>query len=59
MRTLYCVVLFVGLTSAADIKPGVERWPVKASVPNPTNFAKPTTAALTDLLALPEVTGVT
>jgi len=59
MRPLYGVVLCAAMSSAADVKPGVERWPVKASVPKPTNFAKPTTAALTDLLALPEVTGVT
>ena len=38
---------------------GVERWPVKTSVPAGTNFSKPDTALMADLLALKDATGVT
>ena len=58
MRTF----LFVSILTAVSwvVWPqGVERWPVKTSAPDGTDFAKSTKVALTDLLALPDAPGVT
>jgi len=51
--------MIVGGAAAAGQteKPGVERWPIKTSVPDAATTAK--TAALADLLALKDVAGVT
>ena len=63
LRLFVCVTLSVAaaqqpVPANQPVKPGVERWPVKTSVPTGTNFAKPTTAAISDLLAMPNVDGV-
>jgi hypothetical protein len=53
---------FVAVLTAASCAAwpqGVERWPVKTSVPDGTNFSKATVVALADLLALPDAPGVT
>ena len=44
--------------SCALLGQGVERWSVKTSVPEGTDFAKPVTVPLADLLALTDVEGV-
>jgi hypothetical protein len=56
MRTLLVVAMFVGSAAAQTEKPGVERWPIKTSVPDGASKAQ--TAALADLLALKDVAGV-
>src|ERR1035441_10585788 len=48
------IFLFVAVLTAASgaaWSQGVERWPVKTSVPDGTNFSKAAQVALTDLLA--------
>src|SRR5258707_186237 len=59
MRPLVLIAVFVALTGAANkpLKPGVERWPIKTSLPKGVS-AKATTVALADLLALPDAAGV-
>jgi hypothetical protein len=58
MRTFVFVVILAAAAAAQQAtKPGTERWPVKTSVPEGT--AKAQTVALADLLALPNVEGVT
>ena len=55
------IFLFVAVLTAASgaaWSQGVERWPVKTSVPDGTNFSKAAQVALTDLLALPDAPGV-
>ena len=58
MRTFLFVAVLTAASCAAYAQ-GVERWPVKTSVPDGTNFSKAAKAALTDLLALPDAPGVT
>jgi hypothetical protein len=57
MRTFLFVAVLTA-ASAAAWSQGVERWPVKTSVPDGTNFSKAAQVALTDLLALPDAPGV-
>jgi hypothetical protein len=54
---LFTVVLTAA--SCAAYAQGTERWSVKTSVPDGTNFSKAAPAALADLLALPNAPGVT
>lgn len=62
MRRFGILLLLAAATAAqqpatqVQTKPGVERWPVKTSVP--AKNGKPQTVALADLLALPNVDGV-
>jgi hypothetical protein len=60
MRTLLCVLICAVLSGAQSkpTKPGVERWPIKTSTPDGTNFNKPSKVALTDMLKMPEAGGV-
>jgi hypothetical protein len=58
MRPFLFVAVLTAATCAAWSQ-GVERWSVKTSVPDGTNFSKATQATLTDLLALPDAPGVT
>jgi hypothetical protein len=55
MRILTLAVILAGSLCGQ----GVERWSVKTSVPDGTNFAKPTKVALADLLAMQDADGVT
>jgi hypothetical protein len=57
MRTFLFVTVLTAASGAAWSQ-GVERWPVKTSVPDGTNFSKAAQVALTDLLALPDAPGV-
>jgi hypothetical protein len=57
MRTFLFVAVLTAASGAAWSQ-GVERWPVKTSVPDGTNFSKAAQVALTDLLALPDAPGV-
>jgi hypothetical protein len=57
MRTFLLVAVLTAASGAAWSQ-GVERWPVKTSVPDGTNFSKAAQVALTDLLALPDAPGV-
>jgi hypothetical protein len=57
MRTFHFVAVLTAASCAAWSQ-GVERWAVKTSVPEGTNFSKVTQAALTDLLALADAPGV-
>jgi len=57
MRTFLFVAVLTAASCAAYAQ-GVERWPVKTSVPDGTNFSKAAQVALTDLLALPDAPGV-
>src|SRR5258707_13894612 len=59
MRPLVLIAVFAALIGAANkpLKPGVERWPIKTSLPKGVS-AKATTVKLADLLALPDATGV-
>ena len=59
----FTIALMLAATTAAQqpttqvlIKPGVERWPVKTSVP--TNAGPAQTVGLAELLALPNAAGV-
>jgi hypothetical protein len=58
MRPFLFVAVLTAATCAAWSQ-GVERWSVKTSVPDGTNFSKVTQSTLTDLLALPDAPGVT
>src|ERR1017187_9988307 len=58
MHKLFFVAVFAA-ASAAAWSQGVERWPVKTSAPDGTNFSKAAQAAIADLLALPDAPGVT
>src|ERR1035437_494881 len=58
MRTFLFVAVLTAASCAAYAQ-GVERWPVKSSVPDGTHVSKAAPAALTDLLALPDAPGVT
>ena len=58
MRTFLFVVVWTAASCAAWSQ-GVERWPVKTSVPDGTSFSKATQVALPDLLAVPDSPGVT
>jgi hypothetical protein len=57
MRTFLLVAVLTAASGAAWSQ-GVERWPIKTSVPDGTNFSKAAQVALTDLLALPDAPGV-
>src|ERR1035441_10456102 len=52
MRTFLLVAVLTA-ASGAGYSQGVERWPIKTSVPDGLDFAKAAQVALTDLLALP------
>ncbi len=58
MRTVLFVAVLTAASGAAFAQ-GVERWSVKTSVPDGTNFSKASKVALTDLLALSDAPGVT
>jgi hypothetical protein len=58
MRT-WTLTAILAASSCALFGQGKERWSVKTSVPEGTNFAKPTKVALADLMALKDVEGVT
>jgi hypothetical protein len=58
MRTFLFVVVLTAASCAAWSQ-GVERWSIKASVPDGTNLSKATQVPLLDLLALPNAPGVT
>ena len=58
MRAFLFVSVLLAASCAAWTQ-GVERWPVKTSVPDGTNFSKAAKVALADLLALPDAAGVT
>jgi hypothetical protein len=58
MRTFFCVAVLTAASCAAWSQ-GVERWPIKTTVPDGTDFSKPAQVALTDLLALGDAPGVT
>ena len=58
MRTFLLVVVLTAASCAAYAQ-GTERWSIKTSVPDGTNFSKATQVALLDLLALPNAAGVT
>jgi len=57
MRTFLFIAVLTAASCAAYGQ-GVERWSVKTSVPEGTDFSKAATVALPDLLALPDVPGV-
>jgi len=57
MRTLLFVAVLTAVSGGAWSQ-GVERWGVKTSVPDGTNFSQAAQVALTDLLALPNAPGV-
>jgi hypothetical protein len=59
MRPFRFVAVLTAACCAAAYSQGVERWPIKTSVPDGTNFSKAAQVALTDLLALPDAPGVT
>jgi hypothetical protein len=52
-------MVVLAAASCAAWSQGVERWAVKVSVPEGTNFSKAANVALADLLALPDAPGVT
>jgi hypothetical protein len=58
MRTLLIAAMIAGSAAAAGqaVKPGVERWSIKTSVPGGASKAQ--TAALADLIALKDVDGI-
>jgi hypothetical protein len=58
MRVLSLVTLLTAV-SCSLMGQGSERWPVKTSVPDGTNFSKPAKATMTELMALKDVDGVT
>jgi len=58
MRTIALSILTAAAALLARAQ-GVERWSVKTSVPDGTNFSKAAKAPLADLLALKDVDGVT
>ena len=58
MRPFLLVVVLTTTTCAAWSQ-GVERWAVKVSVPEGTDFSKAAKVPLADLLALPDAPGVT
>lgn len=60
MRKLAFLTLFLGVWAAAQepTHPGTERWTIKTSVPDDTNFSKPATIPLADLLAMPDAPNV-
>ena len=58
MRTFLLVVVLTAASCAAYAQ-GTERWSIKTSVPDGTNFSKDTQVALLDLLALPNAPEVT
>ena len=60
MRKSVILTLFLGFLAAAaePTHPGTERWVIKISVPDGTNFSKPGTILLADLLAMPDAPGV-
>jgi hypothetical protein len=58
MRT-FLFTLVLTAASCAAYAQGVERWSIKTSVPDGTNFSKATQVALLDLLALPNAPEVT
>src|ERR1035441_4727135 len=58
MRT-FLFTLVLTAASCAAYAQGTERWSIKTSVPDGTNFSKATEAALLDLLALPNAPEVT
>ena len=56
---LTLAVLLVATPAAPrTLKPGVERWPIKTSVPAGANLSHPRKAALVKVLALQDVAGV-
>jgi len=59
MRPLVLIAICAAFVVAANkpVKPGVERWPVKTSVPKGST-GKAATVALSDLLALADAEGV-
>src|ERR1035437_3083092 len=57
MRTFLFVAVLTAASGAAWSQ-GVERWAVKTSVPDGTNFSQAAQVALTHLLALPDAPGV-
>ena len=57
MRT-FLFTLVLTAASCAAYAQGTERWSIKTSVPDGTNFSKAAQVALTDLLALPDAPGV-
>src|SRR5579872_6405142 len=57
-RFILELILVSAALAQPATKPGTERWPVKTSVPTGKS-AKAEVAPLADLLALPNVTGVT
>ena len=60
MRKLAFLTLFLGVWAAAQepTHPGTERWAIKTTVPDGTNFSKPATIPLADLLAMPDAPNV-
>jgi hypothetical protein len=58
MRT-FLFTLMLTAASCAAYAQGTERWSIKTSVPDGTNFSKATEVALLDLLALPNAPEVT
>ena len=58
MRT-FLFTLVLTAASCAAYAQGTERWSIKTSVPEGTNFSKATQVALLDLLALPNAPEVT
>jgi hypothetical protein len=58
MRTFHFVAVLTAASCAAWSQ-GVERWPIKTSVPDGTSSSKAAQVALTDLLAMPNAPGVT
>src|ERR1017187_4469158 len=58
MRTFLFVVVLTAASCVAYAQ-GVERWSIKTSVPDGTNFSRATQVALLDLLALPDGPEVT
>ena len=58
MRT-FLFTLMLTAASCAAYAQGTERWSIKTSVPDGTNFSKATQVALLDLLALPNAPEVT
>ena len=56
-KAVLIVMLALGAVAQQAITPGVDRWPVKTSVP--AGNAKAVIVTLADLLALPDAEGVT
>jgi hypothetical protein len=59
MRTVRVVAVLLWAASLAAWSQGVSRWGIKTSVPAGTNFSRPAKVDIADLLALPNVEGVT